>query len=709
MRLSLLILISVFSFSLYAQQDSKKRQRKLDSLEKIVKAGPEDTAKVNAYLELGRMNRDKDVDKAFADLTKGEELAKKIGFIKGLAWVENAKGYLWKKKGDEDKTVAYWRSAIAHGNSIGDTRIVMVVKAHFGNYFYEHTRPDSSLYYYVEAYHMAEKMDDNFQIMNTLNGIAGVYFAQGDYERAKEYSLKLLERAKKNKDPYTEASVLNNLGNIADARDQQKEAVAFYSRAIQSFQSLGQTRLAFIFMNISSSYLKIGNNDSALYFSREGYRMAVEDKNELQEAKCIFNIAAAEYFKGSKDSALVHATTAKEISEKIKNLPTLEDAFGLLSLIYKDRRDYTTALSYSEKVAEVKDSIRVQETRKTTHEMKARFDTELKDKQIALLNKEKQVEEEKAKVEEERAKRNRIMLYAAGVGLLLVLLLLVFLFRRYREKQKTNKLLESQNSEISRQRDEIGIKNKEITDSINYARRIQEAMLPAAEQFARLLPQSFVVNLPKDIVSGDFYWVAEKEGTVFVAAVDCTGHGVPGGFMSMLGMENLNEALRLSTEPGKILSWMNRFVKKSLKQDASAGATRDGMDAALCSIDSSGRTLRFAGAYRPLWIIRNAQVLETKATKISIGGFTGDDQVFEEHRMQLEAGDMIYLFSDGYPDQFGGERKKKLMTKGFRELLLEIHQEPLEQQKKFLLDFIISWRGEIEQLDDILVIGIRVS
>jgi len=254
-------------------------------------------------------------------------------------------------------------------------------------------------------------------------------------------------------------------------------------------------------------------------------------------------------------------------------------------------------------------------------------------------------------------------------------------------------------------------KNKEITSSINYAQRIQSAILPSLEEISIGFPQSFVLYKPKDIVSGDFYFFAEKHNLKFIAAVDCTGHGVPGAFMSMIGAEKLDEGVTLSSDPSEILKILNTGIKTSLKQsDLNDDSTRDGMDLALCSVDTVNRIVNYSGANRPLWIIRKGtnEVEEIKATKKAIGGFTEFSQSFENSTIQLNEGDTFYLCSDGYADTFNGETGKKMNTKRFKEILVNIQSMSMDDQQRHLADFLDNWKGQEEQVDDILVIGVRM-
>ncbi|MES2138108.1 MAG: two-component regulator propeller domain-containing protein [Bacteroidota bacterium] len=253
-------------------------------------------------------------------------------------------------------------------------------------------------------------------------------------------------------------------------------------------------------------------------------------------------------------------------------------------------------------------------------------------------------------------------------------------------------------------------KQKEIIDSITYAKRIQHAMLPHRKDIWAAFPTSFVLFKPKDIVSGDFYFFNKNNQFAFIAVADCTGHGVPGAFMSVIGSAKLNDAVSESSDTSEILSLLNKGIKTALKQSDSDESTRDGMDIALCAVDINNRIVKYAGANRPIWIVRKGllEVEEIKATKKAIGGLTENNQHFESHEIKLQQGDTFYICTDGYADQFGGKEGKKLMTKKLKEVLIEIQNKSMKEQEHHLGSFIENWKAGLEQIDDILIIGVRV-
>ncbi len=266
-------------------------------------------------------------------------------------------------------------------------------------------------------------------------------------------------------------------------------------------------------------------------------------------------------------------------------------------------------------------------------------------------------------------------------------------------------------SEIEQQKVLIEAKNKDITDSILYAKRIQQAILPDDIFLREVLDDHFVLYKPKDIVSGDFYWAEKKNGASLFAAVDCTGHGVPGAFVSMLGYNGLNQAVteKNLTKPAEILHELEKYISAALKQTTHLEKVKDGMDLSLCTFHRRERTLEFAGAMNPVYIIRNGGLQTIKGDRMSIGGEQeADKKEFTNHSISLQAGDCVYVFTDGFVDQFGGHKRKKFMTRQFKDLLEKISTRSMKEQRDILESTIDKWRGELEQIDDILVIGMRV-
>jgi serine phosphatase RsbU (regulator of sigma subunit) len=302
----------------------------------------------------------------------------------------------------------------------------------------------------------------------------------------------------------------------------------------------------------------------------------------------------------------------------------------------------------------------------------------------------------------------RFILY----GVLVIASIYLLIFLQTRRLIQTRKLLKEKEQAfeiIERQKFELELRNKNITDSLNYAQRIQEALLPSEEYFRNHFEDSFIFFKPKDIVSGDFYWIGEKGDKVFIAAADCTGHGVPGALMSMIGLEIIEKTINEANieTPSKILAVLNKGLEKTFSREKNIGTIiRDGMDIGLCVIDKKNNKLIYSGAFFPLYLIRNNSLIEIKGDKIIIGMNT-EGISYTDHELDLMEDDILYIFSDGYVDQFGGSENKKFMYRRFRYLLLTIHKFPVNDQKSILDENIKTWIGRNGQIDDIMVIGFR--
>jgi serine phosphatase RsbU (regulator of sigma subunit) len=297
-------------------------------------------------------------------------------------------------------------------------------------------------------------------------------------------------------------------------------------------------------------------------------------------------------------------------------------------------------------------------------------------------------------------------------GSIIISIIILFILSQTRILVKTKKLLREKEQAyelIELQKGELELKDKDITDSLIYAQRIQEALLPSQSYFRNHFTDSFILFKPKHIVSGDFYWIGEKGDKIFIVAADCTGHGVPGALMSMIGLEIVEKTINEGNIeiPSKVLAVMNKGLEKTFSREKNIGTIiRDGMDIGLCVIDRTRKKVQYAGAFLPLYLIRNGSLVEILADKIIIG-MNPDGLPYTDHEIDLLEGDIFYIFSDGYVDQFGGTENKKFMYRRFRYLLLTIHNFPVNDQKSILEENMKTWMGLNEQVDDIMVIGFR--
>jgi sigma-B regulation protein RsbU (phosphoserine phosphatase) len=341
------------------------------------------------------------------------------------------------------------------------------------------------------------------------------------------------------------------------------------------------------------------------------------------------------------------------------------------------------------------------EKQKQILELQTRYETDKKEKENEILRKDQQILQ---------TTRNSLI-----IGALLLLIIAVLIFRSLSLKKRDNRLLREQKEEIERQKEIVEIQKTAITDSIRYARRIQSAMLPPGEFLNYYLPDSFILYLPRDIVSGDFYWLRSlSEKRIMICVADCTGHGVPGAFMSMLGMSLINDIVNINEDrilnndftPADILNELRERIKSSLRQTGKDGEARDGMDLSLCFIEKDTGLLKYSGANNSVYIINNGELTELKATRNPIGIYLNETS-FANNSVEIATGSVLYMFSDGYSDQIGSDGRK-FLSKNFKKLVCEISHLTVTEIKEILLKTHLDFRKEEEQVDDILVLGIKV-
>ena len=429
----------------------------------------------------------------------------------------------------------------------------------------------------------------------------------------------------------------------------------------------------------------------------------VSDEKERLYHRIVYLFYLAEYYENKKDyrKVIQFIEPFERNPTAAQNIKYRQKACQYLSRAYAGLNDYRNAYTYQAEYEAIKDSLNsserslnlVKSTLKYDYQQSALQDSV--NSAVAIEKKERLVKEEKAKNDSKQR-----TIYFISFGLLLVLALSIWAIRNGLQVKKANKIIQSQKEKVEE-------KNRDITDSINYASRIQNAILPPTGSFKKHLPDSFILYLPKDIVAGDFYWMEKVENTVIFAAADCTGHGVPGAMVSVVCHGALNRAVREFNlvEPAKILDKVRELVIETF--DKGGEDVRDGMDIALCSLDVSNGELQYAGANNSLYYVQDGTLSEIKANKEPIGMYDKKSP-FTNHQLSLEKGDVIYLFSDGYADQFGGEKGKKFKYKTLKNLLLQNSTEAMETQESILNEEFVKWRGEIDQVDDVCVIGVRV-
>lgn len=541
-----------------------------------------------------------------------------------------------------------------------------------------------------------------------------------DIKQAEKYAKKAYREARSLKNKSFEADALNQIGTIFYRNKEYNEAIKYYEEELDLRTELKDYYdLALVSYNLALSYQYEGKERQAIksYENSLGFAKKVGFKHLiLLNNEALFHLnydryrykKALDYFKAYvdiKDSTFMRKRKRQMAILKTQHEKALKD------------------LSKADSTLKIVDSTLtiVEKQKDTLQEMNRQ-----KSLQIQNLELEAQLQQEELKNQKLENRNYRIVLLTGIIGSLILLILALMIYRRYKYKKLVNAQLEQKNEELRVQKEEIATQRDEIqaqrdlaneqraeiVSGINYALRIQQAMLPGEEFLRLVVPSYFVLNKPRDIVSGDFYQVFDTDTKLILAVADCTGHGVPGAFMSVLGMTLLNELIHIGglTDAKSILTQMRERVKETLKQTGKLKEAKDGMDMALCVLDKESYMLDYAGAFNPLYIVRGDELIELKPTRTPVG-IHYKEKVFESKQLQIYKGDSLYLFSDGYVDQFGRENEddklRKFKTKRFKKLLLEIKDRPPADQKRILDQTIEDWKEKAyEQVDDILIMGV---
>jgi len=597
---------------------------------------------------------------------------------------------------------------------------------------------DKSIEYHLQSLRIAEEIENDYRISAAVYSLGILYHNMNEFDKALEYYNQSLEFDIKNNDSLGIAKSYTNIGIIYRHLDNFETSKDFYNKSLDLYQKLNDTTgMAIVVNNLGFLYLDNKEFQEALKCFNKSIFYEKANKNTEGIASSLSSVGDTYLIMNKLDSALKYQLLGLELT----NDPDIKKyIYESLTKIYSQKADYKNALIYHELYVNQKDTLFKLENLKQIANMQTKYDTEKKEKEISELITQK-------KIQEVNLKKNRIIIYSTIGGLVLFLILIVVVLSAYRLKKRANNLLSYQNAQILQQKEEIitqrdeieiqkqeiEIKHNQIKGSINYAKRIQEAVLPRKDFIELVLPEHFIFFKPRDIVSGDFYFIKQIKNFTLIAAADCTGHGVPGAFMSMLGIALLNELVR-NTEiqtPAQLLNELRNQIKSSLQQVGQVAEQQDGMDIAFCAINLETMEMSFSGAHNPCWIFRkeirvkseklnvenelneqklltfNYKLLTLEADHQPVGIYL-KEKPFTENKIQLQKDDIFYIFSDGYHSQFGGKKNLPLKSKYFKELLSEICNLELSEQKQILEKKFNEWKGDNEQTDDVLVIGIKI-
>ena len=675
------ILLTIFScIGLFAEAQQAKRA---DSLLQVVKTAP-DSLKAEIYLDLALAFRNNDVKKAYQYGRLALNMAKEGEVNKTLSDAYNILGSIYTSLGDYENANIHLHESLKLNELLGRKR----------------------------------------GIANSANSLGILYFNQKDYDNALKYYNKalLITDTTNYKGGYATFSL--NVGEIYQVQGQYDLSIPLLMNSLRIFKEVEDDEgLAYCYGILSRINYAKGNYDKALEQANTALKYFLIDQNDIGKAEYGILIASIYQAQGDFSMAEIHAQSALEMAKELSSLQWMMRSHEKLAELYELNELYQKAYFHIDTAKELRTELLDEKVQQQIQNFRIIYETDnlIQENKLLKIN---------SQLDEKEITEQKAISITTAIVLLAMLIFAYYIYRQNKSKQRKNMLLKVQNEEIRQQREEIltqaeGLKyinkqislkneliekkNKDITDSLNYAKRIQTALLPFEDRINKTLPQHFILHQPKDIVSGDFYWFHDFEEEAIIVVADCTGHGIPGAFMSFIGHDLLNYICNIKrvTNPTLILSEMKKSVITMLRQEKNDN--RDGLDISICVWHKKENKVTFAGANHSLIYIQDGQLNQLKGDRTTIGWDPLKEiKDFTQHEVPINKDTEFYLYTDGYIDQFGGPANKKFMLSPFKELLLKNHLKQMSTQKEILDAALKDWMRQQEQIDDILVFGFRL-
>lgn len=683
-------------------------QTKADSLQKAIEQMQDNEKKVDALIALSWEYEYNAPEKSIKISETAIQLAQKINYQKGMAQALNTIGNCYSIIGKNEKALANYIESLKIKEKINDVRGIGVGYVNIAIIYGDQEQYAKALDYFNKAIVQYQKINDEKEIAAAYNFMGTVYFKQEMLDSSKFFIDKAINMRTKLKD---EEGLMESYANLAII-----------------YKAYKDYRMALKYYDLIEHYNRENDNNYDQTITLNNMSLLYAELHDL-------------------DKAIELSQQSIKISEKFGYVENLKYAYGNLASFYRDKKDFSNAYHYLSVYFSVADSLKNEALSRSLNDLSIKYETEKKDQENRYLQAQNELSEK-------TIKQQKTIFYVILCGLALSILFIVFVIRSNRQKQRYNHIITQQKQEVELQKIKVEEKHKEITDSINYAERIQRSFLATQQHLKDNLTEYFIMYKPKDVVSGDFYWSATlSNGHFALATADSTGHGVPGAIMSLLNITSLEKAIETYTKPSDILNCTRKIIIERLKKDGSVDGGKDGMDCSLCVYDFKNMKLNVSAANNPVWVVRSASsrydarggsastrtdkesfvtsslssetevkgdtdeggvsrsevtVIEIKADKMPVGKHDKQDIAFTEHEVELQKGDMVYTLTDGYPDQFGGSLGKKFMIKNLRELIAKNAHLPIQEQKLQLETTFEKWIGELEQIDDVCIIGIRI-
>ncbi|MDP1802741.1 MAG: tetratricopeptide repeat protein [Bacteroidota bacterium] len=683
------------------------QNKNVDSLKNILSSLPADTQKVNVLYDLAYRSFDSDPDITIKYGNEALDIAQKQNSPKHIANVYNVIALGYSIKNEYQNALKYFENALVVREKIKDKNGVAKILGNMGNIYWNMSDYPKALDHQLRSLKLKEEAGNKQGVANSLGNIANIYSSLGDDDKALYYHFECIKIADQLGNKKNIEICFVNIGTIYEGKRKHQLAIDYFTKALKISEETGnKLNIAGAYGNIGLSYIGLGKYQLADDYLKKSLAIRNELGDRLGIASVhhhlgVLNLKSKNY-KAAEENFLLALQISKELGIEARERDILKD----LSHIYIEQKKFEQGFEYFKKFIKLRDTLINLSNNKLIIQKQLKYDYEKK----AVADSIKTSEEKK--IAAFQLKQEKTQKYALYGGLILVLLFSIFIFNRFKVTQKQKIIIEQKEKETQKQKHLIEEKQKEIVDSINYAKRLQDAILPQVnsikESFSKLNGDACVVYQPKDIVAGDFYFFEDNNDHLFIAAADCTGHGVPGAMVSVVCSNALTRSVNEFnlTDPGEILDKTTELVLDTFSK--SVGQVKDGMDISLLCIDKKNKIIAWSGANNPLWYLENGNIInELKPNKQPIGR-SDDPQPFVTHTLSSAVGRTFYLITDGYADQFGGAEGKKLKSKNFKNLLSSISTLSLDEQATIVLQNFNIWKGTYEQVDDVCVIGIRI-
>ncbi len=693
------------------------QDRTMDSLAALFKTTPKDTNHVKWGLKIGQELMYTDVKGAKDYCEQAFKIAEEKKWDKGMANCQHLIGYIYLLEGNTSEAIARSQEALKLRQKNNDKAGMAKSYGNLGTIYNSMAQYPKALELQLKSLKLNEEVKNDQGIAACLSNLGNIYSSLKKPVQSLDYQLKALELNKKLEIQRGVAGSLMNVSNAyqdlstADLKElkitheeRMKRVYAYKYESLSRWLQMGELQgIVLAYQNMGDLYSLTRRADSAIYY----YKKALDIYESAGEEYGAANIGArlgGIYYTLLLDNRKAEQLLSKSlvIAKKLGRIELERDVSLGLSQVYNDINEPSKALFHFKNHIKLRDSVMNEENNKKIIQQQMQYEFN----KILVADSLKLLEEKRVNAIE--LGQQKTVSYFSLLGIILLIIVVILVMRNLRASKKINAVISEKKKEVEAQKHIVEEKNKEIIDSINYAKRLQDAAIPSRELFFSLLPTSFIYYQPKDIVAGDFYWIYKLKGNkILVAAADCTGHGVPGALVSIVCLNALNrcvEEFKLS-EPAQILDKTSEIVQQSFRQEEND--VNDGMDIALTLIDTVTGKGSFAGANNAVWIVTDGIINELKGDNQPVGK-QHDPQPFSQENFNLKKNDLIILFTDGYTDQFGGEKGKKLKTKMFKEQVANYSSLNIEEVRMNVEETFANWKGNLEQVDDVLVIGIKI-